>query len=817
MFFFTGTGIQEVIFEDKESSYRTYGDIKNAVGEHLKIQEKSRTIFGIFRIFDFKLDFYPPKELCKDTDALPAEIVKLGFFRLSFDAEQEWSIMREDIGALMYIYWEVSFLQHKGAYIKDPQGTIMEYNKLYSAWHSVNEQNHERKQFLKDVLEGKLCIGRMKIIPHCEEEIQKILYSHETIGVEALLNSSDAQKDATVELIYVYLWQMHAQQFYYWSYYYKAEGVLCGENAPLLASCFNLNEQFSIIVTVSKTCLGFLGETTSGSFIHLFDFPWCNIQYIARKCNIFSFQILVNDFKGNQQFITVNVFTHLCAFLYSLSAYVLGEQTKIVQSCASSRERSLSDILKLLQSCVPSSKKSLTYGSLNCLLPNSLPAYPPRISGYGFCGEDGYLLNDCYIPMPIDLMSLYVRNVKGIPAGPGEYVDGKPIYLSYLSHEEELVKQLSPEKQRKAREILSAKVNISWELKYDLSRKEKQALMDEVDEGLKPTIFGSKIITVHAFWRGPFWVPAAKYTSVKSLKKYVVHTLNMRESSLKVFGLFVCFDDCPLDYSIKLCTDDEPLPGSLHFCFRRLSFGRNLEAKVIEHDTRAHKLLWSEAKYMYDKDAILPPLSEKSKRYLNTSFRIGSLRQHFVELLMEVPRFWWDYYYRADSSPESFTSDKLSDNVPSHVAITDECFYLLDKYALNSKKVAIEHVLSIRTESAESMPLVTLPKTPRILVIDILVKRKRREEQEAEYMLETVTIHTAHHELLLSVARVAFALRKNVQETRQEYISEKFSNNFLFQGPSYSVLKPSEDTIRVINPCFTGLSRKPKRKVHHRK
>ena len=47
-----------------------------------------------------------------------------------------------------------------------------------------------------------------------------------------------------------------------------------------------------------------------------------------------------------------------------------------------------------------------------------------------------------------DLMSLYVRNVKGIPAGPGEYVDRKPIYLSYLSHEEELVKQLSPEKQK---------------------------------------------------------------------------------------------------------------------------------------------------------------------------------------------------------------------------------------------------------------------------------------------------------------------------------------------------------------------------------
>ena len=802
-------GLKRLEIRGDKYTCRTYRDLRNVVGEMLTIKEKSRALFGIFKVTDFEFDVYSPKELCKGMDELPLEDMEVGFYRLSFDRKLESEALSEDLFAFLFTYFEVRFLHRYGTYISDPDEVNTVFCEIYETLKT--EKNKERKRMIKFILDHKLALRRMKVIPYCEEAILHICQARIENAPLEEMDISMTSDSSGMALVRMYMTQLESLQLFYWCYYYKVEGILCGENAPLLASCLNLNKQFEIIVTLSKTCLHFLGETKSGMVVHLLDIPWCTIRFIAKSGNIFSFQIQITDMKDDEQYLIINVFTYLCDYLYSMAAYLLESQAKLLKNLEGSDYSQLfSEIPKMMTSIVPSHKKDLARGLLCCLLPTSKFPQPPQFSEYAFCAKDGFFTNEFYVPSEYDMMKLYVRNVKKIPAGPGEYFNGKTIYISCFNHAEELRQKSSSDASifsiRSKTHGRLARVPIQQPLE---SGKMLEACIEEIDDSLEAITVRPKIITLHTFWKGPFEASVPKYASVESLKICIARYLNIKESSLKIFGLFMCSEEYPFDFGQKLCLDSELVPDSIHFCFRRLSFDRKLEANICEQDNQAVKLLWSEAKYAFEKDAILPALSDASKRNLRKILKARSSRFQFTELLTEVWESWWDYYYRVDCSPELPSSDVPAENQPAHVAISLDHLFLLDKSALHFKKISINNVLGLWTPVAE-------PNTPNLLAIDVLMTKKHKNEKETENILECVAIHTIGHEFFLSLSKEVFRLRKDIQISRQEYVSEKFSN-LQFKGPSYNLLQSPDVTCCSLNPTFTGLTKQPKQKYCRRK
>ena len=511
-------------------------------------------------MFDFEFEYYPPKELCKEREELPQESLNLGFLRLSFDPERESTILHHDTRALLFIYWEISHVHNFGAFIIDPEEMNNTFVRIVDDLNSLSCDDHKRKIYFEEVLHHKVNMRRVKVFPCSKEkELRKLYFDEVETSLQKLNSLNESEAIATLKSIRCYVMKLQAQQLYYWSYFYKVEGALCGSNAPLLASCLDLNKQFAMIMTFSKACLSFLGETKSGKFIHLLDIPWYSVRCIAKEGKVFSFQIQAKNLNGKVELMTFSIYSLLCDYLYSMSAYLLGIQAEEFDTIDLFPDEEMNKITSTTDLLC---RNNSTGRTLYYLSPSSSFTCQTQVVKCGLFADGGFSENKFYIPQVYDLMKVYVRNVKCIPAGPGMYIGDRPTYVSCFCRELELTNVLSSETQLKARNLSNTnlrRANVTIQHHVE-SCETLQAHLDKIRDIFKPTESVLKNITVHTFWKGPLNVFMTKYAIAEDLKDYVAQAFNLKKSSLQIFGIFVCTNECPLDYSHCICIDSALLP-----------------------------------------------------------------------------------------------------------------------------------------------------------------------------------------------------------------------------------------------------------------
>jgi len=309
-------------------------------------------------------------------------------------------------------------------------------------------------------------------------------------------------------------------------------------------------------------------------------------------------------------------------------------------------------------------------------------------------------------------------------------------------------------------------------------------------------------VVVHTFLRKPIKIQFYDSIYVKVLKKHIALYLNLKVSSLKVFGLFICSEYYPFGRSIILCKDEELLSGFVHLSFRRVSFDMVQEMEVCERDRQANKLLLMEAKHLLENDTVLPIFSVESKKKIQRIFQMLSWRQQYSELI-GMFTFWWEYYYRIDSciymSPPS---KALFNTFVTNIAITLDYIILLNETTLQFKRIPLGNVLNVCTEVSGSY-------CQGIVAMDVMIFMEEEDECNDTALLECVSICTYAKEFFVSLAEEVFELSKISHFTRQSCDPDRF-DNLQFKGPSYYALQP--ETVKY--SCFNQISISCSRKRH---
>ena len=299
-------------------------------------------------------------------------------------------------------------------------------------------------------------------------------------------------------------------------------------------------------------------------------------------------------------------------------------------------------------------------------------------------------------------------------------------------------------------------------------------------------------VIVHTFVSKPFKFFSAGSISVAFLKKVIARNLNLKKSSLKVFGLFLCSKNFPFaGGSTMFCKEKQKLSGCLHLSFRRLSFDRIEEMEVCERDKQAASLLLKEAKFILECDSTLPVFSVEYKKRIQRKLKTLPLKEQYSEV-RNMYKFWWVYYYRANSYDYVPPSGIVFKSFVRSIAITQNYIILLHGNNSWLERVPFENVLSVKTEVSES------GDAPKRVAIDIIVFMDESEDGGVTAVLDHVSICTYSSEYLVSLIEVVLETFEKSQSARKDHITDRF-DNLLFQGPSFYAMCP-------LQPGATGYS-----------
>lgn len=798
-----------------------YGDIKKAVERKIKLKPGSDKLFGLFKLY--QCPFMIPKELCSDSEVFPTEShFELGFMKLSFNKVEEMRILKDDDVAMSLIYWEARDMHDAGVIAKYPE-------ESFDTFGTTSKMEHQSGHMIDYSI----------FVPLKEEEVISKLKREKT-NLEYLKLGSDARNDyiesVSLENKKQFMKVMHSLTLYYWSHFYKVLGcTLCGDSARHLASCINLNKDFTIDVVLNQTCLSFIGMNSAGEFMKMLDFPWCNMHCVMKDMSkkIFSFQMLCEDRNGYISYMNISILTKRLDYLYSLAVHILGIQAKVLSRVDMSRPHRLTeeevwainyvrppyipDLHEFLSMALPS-------GFLQALLPSKsdithqiLP-HRPKIRG------DCTFVNKNFIPniLSMENTASLQQIIEFQAAASRKNVTFADDSLQGCGGQ--VIHGMGQE-----RSVLHGRANLSRQEQGQANstqkRETEKMCTGIMDKRLKshrpinrtksshgivmPLNYFFRTVIVHTFWKGPLTILVLhRDTTVKDVKRRVRTLLNLNSASLEIFGLFLC-SELAFRHPICLCSDDDKLPDG-RFCFRRLSFSTDFEWTLCKHDHEAMKHIFCEAKYMFDTGLMIPKPSETDidtlkclAEYCHINHVTNiNVMERFMELFFQVSPYWWKYYYRVDSC--NFFVE-CCDKPLTCVALTRDLLILLNDTATYSIEISLDRISRILTQTS---PGGTSPEQFKLEILDYGVNEKG---EVCERILTSVIVDTVHSRYFCSIAIHVFALHKKIQEREGQRISDTEYVNPTFKGPGY-VFNSQVPVTQYLNKSFIGPIREYKLK-----
>ena len=146
---------------------------------------------------------------------------------------------------------------------------------------------------------------------------------------------------------------------------------------------------------------------------------------------------------------------------------------------------------------------------------------------------------------------------------------------------------------------------------------------------------GSHTIEIDSFAPdGKFAIVLCYPCNAKQVKEAVARRLELKPSSLQLFGLFLG----PLGSPRRVLEDDETIPVGASLTFQRWSFDVEQESRLVRHDDVAIRLLYSEARFYLDQEKIEPNETQRHELESLSDPMFPTERQ-FLELVQTIPGY----------------------------------------------------------------------------------------------------------------------------------------------------------------------------------
>lgn len=146
---------------------------------------------------------------------------------------------------------------------------------------------------------------------------------------------------------------------------------------------------------------------------------------------------------------------------------------------------------------------------------------------------------------------------------------------------------------------------------------------------------GSHTIEIDSFAPdGKFAIVLCYPSTAKQVKEAVAKRLELKSSSLQLFGLFLG----PLGSPRRVLEDDETIPVGASLTLQRWSFDVEQESRLVRHDDAAIRLLYTEARFYLDQGKIEPNDTQRHDLESLSDPMFPTERQ-FLELVQTIPGY----------------------------------------------------------------------------------------------------------------------------------------------------------------------------------
>ncbi len=246
----------------------TVAQVKQSIGNHLGLKQRSVQIFGIF-VGPLGL----PKALLDDRDVLYKSVSSVCFQRLSFDRDLELSVVSEDDNAVKILFGEIKH----------------EYN-------------------------------RFKVLPAPGFSEMKLL--DEILSKESLCQEED-RFDKQMEFFKL----ICNLPTYYWGYYYRAENCTMLNSTLPANSAVERGMKVHLIVSSSDLILL---EPAAANGQEILKLSWSKVQSIIMQKYpkmLIKFETVISyevDDNTEKELVLISLGTDRCEYVYTLTQHIFG-------------------------------------------------------------------------------------------------------------------------------------------------------------------------------------------------------------------------------------------------------------------------------------------------------------------------------------------------------------------------------------------------------------------------------------------------------------------------------------------------------------